>query len=488
MAADTDTLRVGITCYPSVGGSGVLATALGEDLAARGHDVHFIAYERPFRLPSDAPRLHFHPVAINEYGLFRFPDYTLPLSVRMAAVSREHRLDILHVHYAVPHATAAILARAMLPPGQQPRVVTTLHGTDTTLLGHDAGYAPAIHHALASSDAVTAVSESLKRETQRVLDFDGPIEVIHNFFAPRPPGRSPDSVRRELGLGDEVLVVHSSNLRHGKRVDLLANDHAVGQSETPHVAHERRERLAGQDEEPERVARLQARDGLQQEVDPLARAQVGGVHHEDLVAETELGADDLGRAAGPARGEEVVDDFDRAIKVENAPGFLLERLRYGGDRIRGGQRMLDGGRVSGIVAEQGRVGAVQGRDDTGLPARRQHRAREDRGGGVGHGVVDVQHVEAMFAAHLGHAHREGQGVVGVAEQLVLVDRDGMKVQAPRVRRQAERTLVRDEMHVVAARGELLAERCRQHAAAADRRVAGDADAQRVRRHVSPTAP
>src|SRR5689334_11799878 len=109
----------------------------------------------------------------------------------------------------------------MLPPGQRPRVATTLHGTDTTLLGHDAGYAPAIHHALASSDAVTAVSESLKRETQRVLDFDGPIEVIHNFFAPRPPGRAPDSVRRELGLGDEVLVVHSSNLRHGKRVDLL---------------------------------------------------------------------------------------------------------------------------------------------------------------------------------------------------------------------------------------------------------------------------
>src|SRR5213594_4017272 len=124
MAADT--LRVGITCYPSVGGSGVLATALGEDLAARGHDVHFIAYERPFRLPSDAPRLHFHPVAINEYELFRFPDYTLPLSVRMAEVSRDHRLDVLHVHYAVPHATAAILARAMLPPGQQPRVVTTL--------------------------------------------------------------------------------------------------------------------------------------------------------------------------------------------------------------------------------------------------------------------------------------------------------------------------------------------------------------------------
>ena len=120
----TDPLRIGITCYPSVGGSGVLATTLGEELAARGHDVHFIAYERPFRLPADAPRLHFHPVTINEYGLFRFPDYTLPLSVRMAEVSRDHRLDVLHVHYAVPHATAALLAVAMLPPAERPRVVS----------------------------------------------------------------------------------------------------------------------------------------------------------------------------------------------------------------------------------------------------------------------------------------------------------------------------------------------------------------------------
>jgi N-acetyl-alpha-D-glucosaminyl L-malate synthase BshA len=214
-------LRVGITCYPSVGGSGVLATALGEDLAARGHDVHFIAYERPFRLPSDAPRLHFHPVAINQYELFRFPDYTLPLSVRMADVTRDHGLQVLHVHYAVPHATAAILARAMLPADNQPRVVTTLHGTDTTLLGQDPGYAPAIKHALSSSDAVTAVSDSLARETRRVFDFDGAIDVIHNFFAPRAPTRPPAMVRHELRLADELLVVHSSNLRHGKRIDLL---------------------------------------------------------------------------------------------------------------------------------------------------------------------------------------------------------------------------------------------------------------------------
>ena len=136
-------LRIGITCYPSVGGSGVLAAALGEELARRGHEIHFISYERPFRMPEGMPRIHFHPVAINDYGLFKYPDYTLPLSVKMAEVSREHRLDVLHVHYAVPHATAAILALAMLGAQPRPRVVTTLHGTDTTLLGRDAGYAPA---------------------------------------------------------------------------------------------------------------------------------------------------------------------------------------------------------------------------------------------------------------------------------------------------------------------------------------------------------
>ena len=214
-------MKIGITCYPSVGGSGILATALGEELAQRGHEVHFISYERPFRLPLNSPRLYFHPVVINDYDLFKYPDYTLPLSVKMAEVSREHRLDVLHVHYAVPHATAAILARAMLPKKNQPRVVTTLHGTDTTLLGHDPGYAPAIRHALTHSDAVTVVSNFLKGETQRVLGFKGKMHVIHNFFTPRKPKRLREAVRRELGLKDEVLLFHSSNLRPLKRIDLL---------------------------------------------------------------------------------------------------------------------------------------------------------------------------------------------------------------------------------------------------------------------------
>jgi L-malate glycosyltransferase len=214
-------LKIGITCYPSVGGSGVVATTLGIELAKRDHEVHFISYERPFRLPTDIPNIHFHQVAINDYGLFKYPDYTLPLSVKMAEVSRNHELDILHVHYAVPHATAAILAHCMLPPEQQPRVVTTLHGTDTTLLGRDPGYGPAIHHALTKSDAVTTVSDYLKDETRSVLGFEGRMEVIHNFFEPAHPSRSREEIRKALGIRNEVMILHSSNLRPVKRIDLL---------------------------------------------------------------------------------------------------------------------------------------------------------------------------------------------------------------------------------------------------------------------------
>ena len=214
-------LKIGITCYPSVGGSGILASALGEELARRGHEAHFISYERPFRLPAGAPRLFYHPVVINDYGLFKYPDYTLPLSVKMAEVSRDHALDVLHVHYAVPHATAAILARSMLSPPHRPRVVTTLHGTDTTLLGRDPGYGPAIRHALRQSDAVTTVSAFLERETRELLAVDRRIDVIHNFFEPRPARRTREEVRRELGVGKEALLLHASNLRPLKRIDLL---------------------------------------------------------------------------------------------------------------------------------------------------------------------------------------------------------------------------------------------------------------------------
>jgi len=222
MGSSGSAMRIGITCYPSVGGSGIIATLLGKELAVRGHEVHFISYERPFRLPKDEPRIKFHQVRVNDYGLFKYPDYTLPLSVKMAEVSREYRLDVLHVHYAVPHATAALLSRCMLPAELHPRIVTTLHGTDTTLLGHDPGYGPAIHHALSQSNGVTAVSQFLKSETRRVLNYDCPIEVVYNFFKPRLPARSRQEVRQDLGVNDEeVLIIHSSNLRPVKRIDLL---------------------------------------------------------------------------------------------------------------------------------------------------------------------------------------------------------------------------------------------------------------------------
>ncbi|HYD84239.1 MAG TPA: N-acetyl-alpha-D-glucosaminyl L-malate synthase BshA, partial [Opitutus sp.] len=218
----TRPLKIGITCYPSVGGSGILASALGEELARRGHEIHFISYEKPFRISIDASHLFFHPVVVNGYDLFKYPDYTLPLSVKMAEVSRDHQLDILHVHYAVPHATAAILALEMLPTDRRPKLITTLHGTDTTLLGNDPGYGPAVRHALQRSDAVTAVSRFLERETHRVLGPDCPIEVIHNFFSARPTARPRDVVRRELGVATrETLLLHLSNLRPVKRIDRL---------------------------------------------------------------------------------------------------------------------------------------------------------------------------------------------------------------------------------------------------------------------------
>lgn len=214
-------MKIGITCFPLIGGSGILATALGMELAARGHDVHFFSYAKPIRLDLSAPRIRFHEVAIADHSVFPCPDYTLPLAVKMAEVGRAERLDIFHVHYAVPHATAAFLAAEMIGKAG-PKIVTTLHGTDTTLLGSNPHYRPAIAHALTHSDAVTTVSESLKWQTLETFQLARPIEVIPNFFTPGTPTRSRDEVRRELGVAAaEFLVLHMSNLRPTKRIDLL---------------------------------------------------------------------------------------------------------------------------------------------------------------------------------------------------------------------------------------------------------------------------
>jgi N-acetyl-alpha-D-glucosaminyl L-malate synthase BshA len=215
-------MRIAIVCYATVGGSGVVATELAHALAARGHDIHLVSAELPFRWRWGTPGLTFERVDIPSYPLFHEPQYLLALSNTLVRISRRHRLDIIHAHYAVPHATAAILAKEMLPPASRPSVITTLHGTDTTLLGRDAAYAPAIRHALECSDGVTTVSEFMRRETHRLLATQRPIEVIHNFFDPKAPARSRAAVRAELGVrDDEVLILHHSNLRPVKRIDLL---------------------------------------------------------------------------------------------------------------------------------------------------------------------------------------------------------------------------------------------------------------------------
>ena len=218
---DARPLKIGITCFPLIGGSGILATALGTELAGRGHEVHFFSHAKPVRLDLSLPRVHFHQVTVGQNTVFPCPDYTLPLAVKMAEVGQAKSLNIFHVHYAVPHATAGFLATEMIG-ANAPKLVTTLHGTDTTLLGPNPQYRAAIEHALIHSDAVTTVSESLRRQTQEIFRLHGEIQVIPNFFTPSPSSRSRAEVRRALRISDnQFLVVHMSNLRPTKRIDLL---------------------------------------------------------------------------------------------------------------------------------------------------------------------------------------------------------------------------------------------------------------------------
>ena len=222
-------LKIGIACFPLIGGSGILATALGSELARRGHEVYFFSYAQPVRLDLPQDNLHFHRVDVANNPLFPSPDYTLPLAVKMAEVARSHQLDLFHVHYAVPHALAACLASQMLGPSA-PCLVTTLHGTDTTLLGQDPDYRTAIEHALVHSNAVTAVSESLRDQTQEIFRLKRAIEVIPNFFTPNKPKRSREEVRGDLDLTDEFLVLHMSSLRPVKRIDLLLRTIAMSKN------------------------------------------------------------------------------------------------------------------------------------------------------------------------------------------------------------------------------------------------------------------
>lgn len=222
-------LTIGITCYPSIGGSGIIATQLGYHLAKLGHKVHFISYEKPFRF-HPAKNVYFHKVDINEYELFRYPDYTLPLAVKMVAVHEKYKLDILHAHYALPHATAALLACAMLKQcdGNAPKIVTTLHGTDITLLARDPNLYPVIKFSIEKSDGVTSVSASLKKDTLRILNTKKHIEAIPNFYDPKLATIAKEKIRKHLGIkSTDFVAIHLSNLRAVKRIEDLLKATAI---------------------------------------------------------------------------------------------------------------------------------------------------------------------------------------------------------------------------------------------------------------------
>ncbi len=216
-------MNIGIVCYASVGGSGVVATELATALAERGHQVHIISSEAPFRLREQAG-LTFHRVETPTYPLFREPQYLLSLANKIVQVARAQALDIVHAHYAIPHAAAAYLARQIIADSGRPApaVVTTLHGTDITIVGSDPSYTETVAYCIEQSDAVTAVSESLKADTYRALGVTRDIEVIPNFLdCARHSRRAPGDLRDQLLQGAEHLVVHMSNFRPVKRVDAV---------------------------------------------------------------------------------------------------------------------------------------------------------------------------------------------------------------------------------------------------------------------------
>jgi N-acetyl-alpha-D-glucosaminyl L-malate synthase BshA len=229
-------MKVGITCYPTYGGSGAVATELGIALAQRGHEIHFITYQQPFRLPSFLPRIFFHEVDVGRYPLFEYPPYDLALAVRMHQVVLRHELDLLHVHYAIPHATSAWIAREMLGPSRPDiKVLTTLHGTDITVVGQDPSFHAITKFSIEKSDGLTAVSEYLRAETQAAFGCAGErIEVIPNFIDPAVYDRSryAPELREQINEGRKILM-HVSNFRAVKRVRDVVGIFARVASEIP---------------------------------------------------------------------------------------------------------------------------------------------------------------------------------------------------------------------------------------------------------------
>ena len=214
-------LKIGLVCYPTFGGSGIVATELGKALAEKGHEIHFITYSKPVRMDWFTKNMYYHEVSVSDYPLFEYAPYELLLSSKLVDVAINQKLDILHVHYAIPHASAAFSAQQILKTRNiDLPFITTLHGTDITLLGKDKSFQPVIEFAINQSDAVTAVSESLKEDTYQFFDIKKDIEVIPNFIDPSLYRFAEDiELRAQFAEKDEVIITHISNFRKVKRVD-----------------------------------------------------------------------------------------------------------------------------------------------------------------------------------------------------------------------------------------------------------------------------
>lgn len=228
-------MRIGIVCYPTFGGSGVLATELGKALADKGHQVHFITYQQPVRLIEFNANIFYHEVRVPTYPLFDYPPYETALASTMVDVIANNQLDLLHVHYAIPHASAAYMAKKILEKqGKKIPVITTLHGTDITLVGKDKTYAPVVTFSINESDAITAVSDNLRTETFRSFKIEKEIEVIHNFVDVARFRKKPiDAFRRVIAPEGERIILHASNFRKIKRVEDVVHIFAAINKEIP---------------------------------------------------------------------------------------------------------------------------------------------------------------------------------------------------------------------------------------------------------------
>ncbi len=214
-------MRIGIVCYPTFGGSGVLATELGKALADKGHQVHFITYQQPVRLNEFNANIFYHEVRVATYPLFDYAPYETVLSSTMVDVIMNNRLDLLHVHYAIPHASAAYMAKKIVETqGRKIPVITTLHGTDITLVGRDKTFAPVVAFSINQSDGITAVSQNLRDETYHIFDIKKEIQVIHNFVDVNRFRKKPiDAFKRVIAPNGEKILLHASNFRPIKRVE-----------------------------------------------------------------------------------------------------------------------------------------------------------------------------------------------------------------------------------------------------------------------------